>query len=91
MLDMSVRRMKAGDREGAFQSAAAGMELLRQYRLLSVYDSSKGREHNDRRFGIAKEIEGLGLQLSRLRAEAYYSGLENSSASGLAAAIEPEP
>ncbi|MHA6532961.1 O-antigen ligase family protein [Paenibacillus sp. BAC0078] len=78
MLDMSVRRMKAGDWEGAFQSAAAGMELLRQYRLLSANDSSKGREHNDRRFGIAKEIEGLGLQLSRLRAEAYYSGLENS-------------
>ncbi|WP_019908409.1 O-antigen ligase family protein [Paenibacillus sp. HW567] len=68
MLRMSVRRMKAGDRKGAFQSAAAGMELLRQYRLLSAYDSSKGREHNDRRFGITKEMEGLDLLLSSRRA-----------------------
>lgn len=72
MLDMSVRKLKAGDELGALQSADAGLELLREYRLLAEQEGSKGRQHNDRRFGAQKEAEGIDLRLREARAAARY-------------------
>ncbi|OKP90686.1 O-antigen ligase family protein [Paenibacillus sp. P32E] len=72
MLDMSVRRLREGDWTSARQSAEAGLELLRQYRLLGERESGKGIQHNDRRFGNVQEAEGLGLRLKGVRSEAWH-------------------
>ncbi|MNO36904.1 O-Antigen ligase [compost metagenome] len=72
LLDMSVRRLGAGDRKGARQSAEAGLELLRQYRLLADQEASKGMQHNDRQFGAKKEAEDINLRLEKARADACY-------------------
>ncbi|MNW51548.1 hypothetical protein D3C74_290370 [compost metagenome] len=63
MLGMSMRSLKAGDKTASSQSAEAGLELLRQYRLLAEQEDNKGRQHNDRRFGVHQEAEGVDLRL----------------------------
>ncbi|MGN7765121.1 O-antigen ligase family protein [Paenibacillus sp. 22594] len=72
MLDMSVRKLREGDWISARQSAEAGLELLRQYRLLGERESGKGIQHNDRRFGNVQEAEGLGLRLRGARSESWH-------------------
>ncbi|MBW4083775.1 O-antigen ligase family protein [Paenibacillus sp. S150] len=86
MLDMSVRRLRAGDGKGACQSADAGLELLREYRLLAEQEGSKGMQHNDRRFGALQEAEGIYLRLMTAHAEASRSGVEAFPVNGGVAA-----
>ncbi len=72
MLAMSVRTLRGGDGLSASRSAEAGLELLRQYRLLAQREGSKGMQHNDRRFGNGEEAAGLYLRLSEARSEARH-------------------
>ncbi|SDN20217.1 O-antigen ligase family protein [Paenibacillus jilunlii] len=91
MLDMSLRRLKAGDAQGALQSADAGLELLREYRLLAEQEGSKGLQHNDRQFGAQKEAEGIDLRLREARAAARYFQAAILPVSGEGAKPELEP
>jgi hypothetical protein len=70
MLGLSQRELMAGDRHSAADSAAAGLELLRQYSLLAAGELGKGPQHNDRRFGIRPEAGGMSLRLKNLLEEA---------------------
>ncbi|KWX77842.1 hypothetical protein AMQ84_11425 [Paenibacillus riograndensis] len=91
MLDMSVRKLKDGDELGALQSADAGLELLREYRLLAEQEGSKGLQHNDRRFGAQKEAEGIDLRLKEARAAACYLRTAMLPVSGEGTEPEVEP
>ncbi|WP_020426281.1 O-antigen ligase family protein, partial [Paenibacillus riograndensis] len=91
MLDMSVRKLKDGDELGALQSADAGLELLREYRLLIEQEGSKGLQHNDRRFGAQKEAEGIDLRLTEARAAACYLRTAMLPVSGEGTEPEVEP
>ncbi|WP_246354348.1 O-antigen ligase family protein [Paenibacillus phytohabitans] len=68
MLKMAERGWAEGDRRRAADSAAAGLELLRQYSLLAGREYSAGRRHNDRGFGINEQAEGVYLRLRALQA-----------------------
>ncbi|WP_342437242.1 O-antigen ligase family protein [Paenibacillus sp. FSL L8-0436] len=71
ILDMSQRRLIAGDRAGGTASAAAGLDLLHQFRLQADSECRKGQQHNDRRFGFTAEAEALELRLRKVLAAAY--------------------
>ncbi|MEK4060796.1 MULTISPECIES: O-antigen ligase family protein [Paenibacillus] len=71
MLDMSQRRLTAGDRAGGTASAAAGLDLLHQFRLQADSECRKGQQHNDRRFGFTAEAEALELRLKKVLAAAH--------------------
>ncbi|MEK5239756.1 O-antigen ligase family protein [Paenibacillus sp. FSL L8-0470] len=71
MLDMSQRRLKAGDRAGGTASASAGLNLLHQFRLQADSECRKGQQHNDRRFGFTAEAEALELRLRKVLAAAH--------------------
>ncbi|ULO08277.1 O-antigen ligase family protein [Paenibacillus sp. 19GGS1-52] len=66
LLAMGQRRLAAGDIGEAKSSAAAGMGLLRQYRLLVEQENRSGGQHNDRHFRVAKEADSLNWQLRGL-------------------------
>lgn len=68
MLKMAERGLAEGNRQRAADSAAAGLELLRQYSLLAGREHSAGRRHNDRGFGINEQAEGVYLRLRALQA-----------------------
>lgn len=68
MLKMAERGWAEGNRQRAADSAAAGLELLRQYSLLAGREHSAGRRHNDRGFGINEQAEGVYLRLRALQA-----------------------
>ena len=68
MLKMAERNLAEGNRRRAADSAAAGLELLRQYSLLAGREHSAGRRHNDRGFGINEQAEGVYLRLRALQA-----------------------
>lgn len=68
MLKMAERGWAEGNRQRAADSAAAGLELLRQYSLLAGREHSAGRRHNDRGFGIDEQAEGVYLRLRALQA-----------------------
>lgn len=68
MLKMAERGLAEGDRQRSADSAAAGLELLRQYSLLAGKELSIGRQHNDRGFRINKEAEAAYLRLRTLQA-----------------------
>ncbi|WP_052422109.1 O-antigen ligase family protein [Paenibacillus sp. FSL P4-0081] len=68
MLKMAERGWAEGNRQRAADSAAAGLELLRQYSLLAGREYSAGRRHNDRGFGINEQAEGVYLRLRALQA-----------------------
>lgn len=68
MLKMAERGLAEGNRQRAADSAAAGLELLRQYSLLAGREHSLGRRHNDRGFGINEQAEGVYLRLRALQA-----------------------
>lgn len=72
MLEMSRRKSLEGERDKAIASAAAGLELLRGYRLLAVQEERKGEQHNDRLFRITAEAEELDFQL-RLEIQLVYA------------------
>ena len=82
MLGLSQRELAAGDRHSAADSAAAGLELLRQYSLLAAGELGKGPQHNDRRFGIRPEAGGMSLRLKKVRAVALQDEAEDSSVHG---------
>ncbi|QSF44466.1 O-antigen ligase family protein [Paenibacillus tianjinensis] len=73
MLEMGRRNLVKGDRQRAADSASAGLELLRQYRLLAVQERSKGRQHNDRRFEYTESSDKLNMELEQLLAAVYTS------------------
>ncbi|WP_410512347.1 O-antigen ligase family protein [Paenibacillus sp. BR2-3] len=64
MLLLSQRRLAAGDKEGALRSAASGLELLRQYRLLA--DNADGGRYNDRSFHLTEQAVSIGQRLKSL-------------------------
>ncbi|WP_340026664.1 O-antigen ligase family protein [Paenibacillus sp. FSL K6-1096] len=66
MLDQGKRSLAAGDRATAADSAAAGLELLRQYRLLAAREESKGAQHNDRGFAFLPQADEIYRQLRQL-------------------------
>lgn len=68
MLKMAERGWAEGNRQRAADSAAAGLELLRQYSLLAGREHSAGRRHNDRGFGTNEQAEGVYLRLRALQA-----------------------
>ncbi|WP_052429706.1 O-antigen ligase family protein [Paenibacillus borealis] len=75
MLKMAERGLAEGDRQRSADSAAAGLELLRQYSLLAGKELSIGRQHNDRGFRINKEAEAAYLRLRTLQALAILEEL----------------
>ncbi|KGE20951.1 O-antigen ligase family protein [Paenibacillus wynnii] len=64
MLLLGERRLAAGDKEGARLSASSGLELLREYKLLTGGAGSK--EYNDRSFHLTDQAINLGQQLDSL-------------------------
>ncbi len=91
MLGMSMRSLKAGDRTASSQSAEAGLELLRQYRLLAEQEDNKGRQHNDRWFDVHQEAEGIDLRLREACAAAGYFQAAILPVSGEGTKPEVEP
>lgn len=79
MLELSRRALAAEDWQKAADSAAAGLELLREYRLLAVNEADKGQQHNDRGFGLKQEAEGTGLRLRNVLAIALHNEKEDDS------------
>ncbi|UQZ37433.1 hypothetical protein C2I18_08165 [Paenibacillus sp. PK3_47] len=71
MLAMSRQKLLEGKRKEALASAAAGLELLRGYRLLAVQEEHKGAQHNDRLFRITEEAGELELRLRQEMRSAY--------------------
>ncbi|WP_238653022.1 O-antigen ligase family protein [Paenibacillus piscarius] len=67
MLNLGRRSLAAGDRATAADSAAAGLELLRQYRLLAAKEESRGPQHNDRGFAVLPQADEIYLQLRQLQ------------------------
>ncbi|MNI86166.1 hypothetical protein D3C73_1432310 [compost metagenome] len=71
MLELGRRNLVKGERQSAAASASAGLELLRQYRLLAFQEHSKGRQHNDRRFEFNEAADKLNMELKQLLAAVY--------------------
>ncbi len=71
ILELGRRNLVRGDRQGAAASASAGLELLRQYRLLAFQERSEGRQHNDRRFEYTESADKLNMELKELLAVVY--------------------
>lgn len=71
MLELGRRNLLKGDRQSAIAGASAGLELLRQYRLLALQERIKGPQHNDRRFGFVEAAAALDVELKQLLAEVY--------------------
>lgn len=67
MLDLGRRSLRAGDTATAADSAAAGLELLRQYRLLAAMEESRGAQHNDRGFAMLPQADEIYRQLRQLQ------------------------
>ncbi|WP_254075693.1 O-antigen ligase family protein [Paenibacillus tritici] len=67
MLNLGERSFAEGDRHRAADSATAGLELLRQYRLLASQEYSRGQQHNDRSFVIYPQAEAVSLRLRSLQ------------------------
>ncbi|ASA26497.1 hypothetical protein B9T62_27355 [Paenibacillus donghaensis] len=63
MLGMAERKRAEGEERAAMNAAAAGTELLRQYRLLAVEEGRRGKQHNDRYFGDREEAVSLHRRL----------------------------
>ncbi|CAH1222334.1 hypothetical protein PAECIP111892_05138 [Paenibacillus auburnensis] len=80
MLELGRRNLVKGDQQRAAASASAGLELLRQYRLLAVQERSKGGQHNDRRFEYIEPADMLNMELEELLAAVY---AEQAAASGI--------
>jgi hypothetical protein len=68
MLELGRRNFAKGERQSAEVSASAGLELLRQYRLLVDDERSKGPQHNDRGFGFNEDAVKLNIELWQLLA-----------------------
>ncbi|MRN56961.1 O-antigen ligase family protein [Paenibacillus monticola] len=66
LLAMGQGRLAAGRVGEAQNSAAAGMELLRQYRLLVEQENIRGGRHNDRHFRVTEEADSLDWRLRGL-------------------------
>ncbi|WP_405104380.1 O-antigen ligase family protein [Paenibacillus sp. FSL K6-1217] len=73
MLEMGRRSLAEGDRRIAADSAAAGLELLRQYSLLTTMEQDRGPQHNDRRFTLLPQSEGIYLELTHLQSQVALS------------------
>lgn len=73
MLNMGKRSLAGGDSAAAADSAAGGLELLRQYRLLADREESRGPQHNDRSFAMLPQAEGIGRELRQLQAQAMFA------------------
>ncbi|MEK5030035.1 O-antigen ligase family protein [Paenibacillus sp. FSL R7-0302] len=73
MLEMGERSLAEGDRRIAADSAAAGLELLRQYSLLTTKEQDRGPQHNDRSFTLLPQSEGIYLELTHLQSQAAFS------------------
>ncbi|WP_245368721.1 O-antigen ligase family protein [Paenibacillus silagei] len=73
MLEMGERSLAEGDRRIAADSAAAGLELLRQYSLLTAKEQDRGPQHNDRNFTLLPQSEGIYFQLTHLQSQAALS------------------
>lgn len=65
MLDMSQRRLKAGDRAGGTASASAGLNLLHQFRLQADSECRKGQQHNDRMVWIHSRSRSIGASAQK--------------------------
>lgn len=72
MLELGERGLVEGDKRRAADGAAAGLALLRQYRLLARIEEGKGPQHNDRGFGAGRQAEGLDLRLRNLQAKLLF-------------------
>lgn len=70
---MGERSLAEGDRRIAADSAAAGLELLRQYSLLTTKEQDRGPQHNDRSFTLLPQSEGIYLELTHLQSQAAFS------------------
>ena len=70
---MGERSLAEGDRRIAADSAAAGLELLRQYSLLTTKEQDRGPQHNDRNFTLLPQSEGIYFQLIHLQSQAALS------------------
>lgn len=73
MLEMGERSLAEGDRRIAEDSAAAGLELMRQYSLLTTKEEDRGPQHNDRNFTLLPQSEGIYLELTHLQSQASLS------------------
>ncbi|MEK4004398.1 O-antigen ligase family protein [Paenibacillus sp. FSL H3-0333] len=73
MLEMGERSLAVGDRRIAADSAAAGLELLRQYNLLAAKEQDRGPQHNDRGFALLLQSEGIYLELTHLQSQTALS------------------
>lgn len=73
MLEMGERSLAEGDRRIAADSAAAGLELLRQYSLLTAKEQDRGPQHNDRNFTLLPQSAGIYFQLTHLQSQALLS------------------
>lgn len=70
MLNLGRRSLAAGDRATAADNAAAGLELLREYRLLAAKEESRGPQHNDRGFAMLPQADEICRQLRELQEQA---------------------
>ena len=66
LLAMGQRKLAVGRIGEAQNTAAAGMELLRQYRLLVEQENRSGGQHNDRQFRVTEEADSLDWRLRGL-------------------------
>ncbi|MFD2880834.1 hypothetical protein ACFTAO_40710 [Paenibacillus rhizoplanae] len=73
MLEMGERSLAEGDRRLAADSAAAGLELLRQYSLLAAKEQERGPQHNDRNFTLFPQSKGIYFHLTHLQSQAALS------------------
>lgn len=73
MLEMGERSLAEGDRRIAEDSATAGLELLRQYSLLTTMEQDRGPQHNDRNFTLLPQSEVIYLELTHLQSQAALS------------------
>ena len=71
MLTMAQRKMAEGNLKEGLNCTVTGQELLRQYRLLAILESSKGKQFNDRRFEISEETVHLSQRLKEMRDQAF--------------------
>ncbi|MBT2292472.1 O-antigen ligase family protein [Paenibacillus albidus] len=83
MLQLGTRKLESGEAEAAQRCGAAGLELLRQYRLRVQLDERGGKRHNDRRFAFTEEAGAIGRELERIMRKRETAEGERRSVTGL--------
>ncbi|GGG11520.1 hypothetical protein GCM10010912_64900 [Paenibacillus albidus] len=83
MLRLGTRKLESGEAEAAQRCGAAGLELLRQYRLRVQLDERGGERHNDRRFAFTEEAGAIGRELERIMRKRETAEGERRSVTGL--------